>query len=76
MRRYRLTSLGTALALLGLAGGSAAAGETDREAIGFGFCDASFPSVFARFGASPFTAYRAPGGSDWYLDPANVGEVR
>jgi hypothetical protein len=42
------------------------------RAVGFGFCDASFPAVFTRFGGGPFPAYRAPGGDDWYVDPGNV----
>ncbi|HET6522166.1 MAG TPA: Ig-like domain-containing protein, partial [Geminicoccaceae bacterium] len=41
-------------------------------AVGFGFCDASFPTAFSRFGAAAFPAYHAPGAPLWYLDPANV----
>jgi hypothetical protein len=39
---------------------------------GFGVCDASFNSLFFRFGLSPFALHAASPSGPWYVDPAHV----
>jgi hypothetical protein len=40
--------------------------------LGFGACDASFNSLFFRFGLSPFALHAADPSGPWYLDPEHV----
>jgi hypothetical protein len=39
---------------------------------GFGVCDASFDSLFFRFGMSPFVLHAADASGPWFLDPASI----
>jgi hypothetical protein len=41
---------------------------------GFGACDATFNSLFFRFGLSPFALHAADPSGPWYLDPERVPE--
>lgn len=40
--------------------------------VGFGTCDAAFPRIFQANGFNPFPLFSRAGGTDWFLDPANI----
>ncbi|HYI72443.1 MAG TPA: hypothetical protein VEX87_21980 [Skermanella sp.] len=40
--------------------------------VGFGTCDAAFPQIFQANGFNPFPLFSRAGGTDWFLDPANI----
>jgi hypothetical protein len=40
--------------------------------VGFGTCDATFPQIFQAKGFNPFPLFSQAGGTDWFLDPANI----
>ncbi|HEX2724745.1 MAG TPA: hypothetical protein VHN20_02875, partial [Beijerinckiaceae bacterium] len=46
--------------------------QTPCPSVGFGACDAPFPTIFLAHQFSSFELFRRTGASDWYMDPVNI----
>jgi poly(hydroxyalkanoate) depolymerase family esterase len=42
------------------------------SSVGFGACDAAFPTILQEHGSVPFKLFHRAGSDDWYVNPANI----